>query len=145
MRKIILAAALLCAAPLAAMACPVVTPGVQQVSISSADLQNPYRLPVVAGGDINLGACGYPGGYVIANPDFSFYVTGVNGPMQFSVDSPGCDTVLLVHTADAGFYYDDDSSGDLMPYLEAVVYDGRVDVWVGTYGGNYCDAQIVLY
>jgi hypothetical protein len=31
-----------------------------------------------------------------------------------------------------------------MPTLEAFMNDGRLDVWVGTYDGSVCDAQIVL-
>lgn len=146
MRSFLLALGLVCLSPLAALACPSVGGAMDSRMITEADFGDQgARFPVIAGGDVNLGDCGYAGGFVIANPDFSFDMNGVYGPIQVSVDSPGCDTLLLINGPDGSWYFDDDSSGDLMPWLEVVADDGLLDVWVGTFGGNYCDATLILY
>ena len=146
MQKWTLALAALLLSPAAALACPVAGDGVTTLSISEADMgEDPYRVEVIAGGDVDLSQCGYAAGYVITNPDFSITMSGVSGPIQASVDSPGCDTVLLVHGPDGSWYYDDDSSGDLMPWIEVVASDGQMDFWIGTYGGDFCEAHLVLY
>ncbi len=146
MRHLLVALGVLMLSPAIALACPVAGQGVEVIALTEADMgEDPYRVPVIAGGDVDLSQCGYPAGFVITVPDFSFDMTGIYGPIQVSVDSPGCDTVLLVNGADGSWYYDDDSSGDLMPWLEVVADDGRMDVWIGTYGGDFCDAQVVLY
>jgi len=145
MKKILLSFGLLLASFQLAYACPQITEGAEIQRIYAAELQDPYYYPVVAGGDVNLASCGYAGGWVVPYPDFSIYMYDFNGPVQFSVSSPGCDTVLLLNAPDGSWYYDDDSSGDLMPWIEAYVGDGRMDVWVGTFNGDYCDAQLVVY
>ncbi len=147
MRKTTLAALALAVSPMAAFACPVPGSGVTALSISEADLgEDPYRVEVIAGGDQDLSQCGYAGGHVIENPDFSITMSGISGPIQVSVDSPGCDTVLLAHAPDGSWYYDDDSSGDLMPWMEVVASDGQFDFWIGTYSaGEFCEAHLVLY
>ena len=58
-----------------------------------------------------------------------------------------CDSVLLVNTANATWMFDDDSNpnGSLDPRLEirgAQNLNGRLDVWVGTYSNQYCDATL---
>lgn len=146
MRAISLAVGLILVGPLAAQACPTLGNPMAMQIVTEADFGDQgARFPVVAGGDVYLGNCGYPGGYTITQPDFSFDMRGVYGPIQVSVDSPGCDTLLLINGPDGSWYYDDDSSGDLMPWLEVIASDGLLDVWVGTYGGEYCDATLILY
>lgn len=146
MRTFITTLALALLAPLAALACPVAGAGVETIAIDEAALgEDGYRVEVIAGGDVDLTNCGQPAGFVISNPDFSFTMTGIYGPVQVSVDSPGCDTLLLINGVDGTWYYDDDSSGDLMPWIEVVADDGQMDVWVGTYAGDYCDATLIVY
>ena len=143
MRSFLIAAFLTCVSPFAALACPTPAPGIEQYVLNQFDVSPSFRITVVGGGDINLGNCGFTGGYVIGTPDFSFTFDGISGPMQFFVESPGCDTVLLVHVPGAGFYFDDDSYGNLQPFLDAAVVDGsRVDVWVGTFGPATCNATL---
>ena len=49
-----------------------------------------------------------------------------------------CDTTLLVNTPTTQWYFDDDSRGNLQPLLNipsSASLNGRLDLWVGTYGG----------
>jgi hypothetical protein len=58
-----------------------------------------------------------------------------------------CDTVLLVRTPDGMWHFDDDSNGGLNPMLNlgnTAMLNGRVDVWVGTYGLESCAATIEM-
>jgi hypothetical protein len=54
---------------------------------------------------------------------------------------------MLVRTPDGQWHYDDDFNGNLNPRINltnTVALNGRVDVWVGTYGGTTCPATIEL-
>jgi hypothetical protein len=54
---------------------------------------------------------------------------------------------LLINTAEGSWFFDDDSNGNFDPLLElssAGLLDGRVDVWVGTFDGQYCNATLSL-
>lgn len=145
MRSLLIGLGLALAAPAMAAACPVVTVGVQEFALNEATIAAGYGVDVVAGGDIDLSQCDFPAGFVIEQPDFSFNLTGIYGPLQISVASPGCDSMLLVNAPDGSWFWDDDSAGDLLPLLTVdIVGDGRLDVWVGTFDGSYCDATLVL-
>jgi len=144
MKHLLFAAGVLLASIQLAQACPVAGVGALQLSYDAVQMDMEYSVDVVAGGDVDLSDCGYVSGWVITEPDVSFTLSGINGPLQVSIDSPGCDTVLLINAPDGSWHYDDDSWGELMPTLQAFMDDGRLDVWVGTYDGSVCDAQIVL-
>ena len=144
MRIIMAALATLFIGSVSAAACPVVSVGVTELYVSEADLASPFGASVVAGGDQNLANCGYAGGFVISQPDFSVNLADVSGPLQVSVASPDCDTVLLVNAPDGSWWYNDDSGESLEPWMQVDVTPGRMDVWVGTYDGSFCDATLVL-
>jgi hypothetical protein len=56
-----------------------------------------------------------------------------------------CDSALLINTSSASWYYDDDDNGNLDPKIVLTrPVDGRIDVWIGTFDGTYCDAQLQL-
>ncbi|MBF9044777.1 hypothetical protein HKCCE4037_15650 [Rhodobacterales bacterium HKCCE4037] len=147
MRNFILIAGLLFVLPTIATACPVIAEGVRTVELAEGDLigDEPLGYPVVAGGDIDLSQCGYPGGFVIERPDYSFQILDIDGDLLVSVTSPGCDTVLLVNAPDGEWYFDDDTAGDLQPQLLVDVAPGRLDIWVGTFGAETCEAELTLF
>lgn len=145
MKTLLIGLGLALATPAMAAACPVVDVGVQEIDLDEATITARYGVAVVAGGDIDLSQCDFPAGYVIERPDFSFNLAGVYGPVEISVDSPGCDSMLLVNAPDGSWHWDDDSGGDLLPLMTVeIAEDGRLDVWVGTFDGSYCDATLVL-
>lgn len=54
-----------------------------------------------------------------------------------------CDSALLINTASGSWYYDDDDNGNLDPRIVLTrPLDGQIDIWVGTYDGDFCDAQL---
>jgi len=86
-------------------------------------------------------------GYVTSSPDFSFSLSGMNRySLVISVISQ-CDSVLLINTGSTSWYYDDDDddngNADARISLTRPA-NGRIDVWVGTYDGTYCDAKLSL-
>ncbi len=97
----------------------------------------------VAGGNNNIRNCRNvtPGtdrgrGYVTTAPDFTFSLSGM-GAYQLVVSVVSeCDSVLLVNTSSANWYYDDDDNGNLDAKIVLTrPSDGRLDVWVGTENG----------
>ena len=150
MKLALITGAALLAAASTAMACPDYTSqaGAHQ-AVSGEQLYAGLDLPVVAGGDNNLADCPMPGvagaGYFITPPDFRFDLSGMAGyDLEVSVQGE-CDTALLVNTPSATWVFDDDSAGNLQPYLLLnAVGDGQLDAWVGTYNGEYCNATLHL-
>ncbi|AHM04718.1 hypothetical protein roselon_02391 [Roseibacterium elongatum DSM 19469] len=108
-----------------------------------------YTLQTTAAGSTALGECTTPGrGYANAAPNFSLYLSDMQryGALEIEVNS-SCDTTLLVRDAFGQWHFDDDSAGSLMPLLRltnTAALNGRVDVWVGTYGGGSCAASLAL-
>ncbi|MBC7156282.1 MAG: hypothetical protein H5U20_02070 [Rhodobacteraceae bacterium] len=153
--KMILAAAGCLLAAGAAEACPDYTQwGVEQYELTAADLYSPKFLNVQAGGDYNLERCniragnwsGPMPGFVIKEPDFSITIRGMAGyQLEFRTESK-CDSVLLINTAGANWYYDDDDNGnsDARIRLTRPAGDGIYDVWIGTYDGAVCDARLII-
>lgn len=149
MKIALISGAALLAAATTAMACPDYSQTGASYEVSGGQLYSGLDLEVVAGGNNNIANCNIPGvsgsGYFITPPDFSFYLSDMGGyDLEVSVRGD-CDTALLVNTPSAQWFYDDDSAGDLQPHLMiSGVGDGRLDAWVGTYNGEFCNATIHL-
>ncbi|QIE57898.1 hypothetical protein G5B40_14030 [Pikeienuella piscinae] len=120
-------------------------------SVSGSYLYQPRYYRVRAGGDRSLSACPVRlltdngPGFVTAQPDFTFGLADMRGyQLKLEVISE-CDSVLLINTATEGWYYDDDDAGngDARIILTRPA-DGRLDVWVGSYSGETCDAVLAL-
>lgn len=151
---------LLCAAFVAgvavaspAAACPNYDlPAVAAYRASGDELYTQRSFPVTAGGDYDLSRCrnvrpqtDRGRGFVTANPDFSFELSGMGRyQLVISVISQ-CDSVLLINTGSASWYYDDDDNGNLDAKISLTrPANGRVDIWVGTQNGSACDATLYL-
>ncbi len=131
-----------------AQACPSWNYYGQSFAFSGAQLSQPRSFSVIAGGQNELRSCGFQNiGYVTTPPDFSFTLSGLSAPsVSFAVTS-ACDSVLLINAANASWFFDDDSNGNLDPRLTlsgTQNLGGRVDVWVGSYSGQYCNATLTL-
>lgn len=142
MYKILMLAAAAIAAPAIASACPQIAAGATQVTLSEAQLAQPYGLNTGAGGTIDLANCGNVG-FVYATPQVSINFVDTTGPVQVSTYS-SCDTVLLVNAPDGSWWFNDDNGDSLLSWVMVDVVPGRMDVWVGTYNGNHCDAHVTL-
>lgn len=141
------AAALSFSATVAAAGCPDYGQNGASYAFSSSDLYSERRLNVAAGGEIDLSTCGSaPGvGHVAEAPDFTIQYQR-SGSYNLRLRSQGsCDTVLLVNDADGNWYWDDESGDG--PDTQIFLGDpssGYIDVWVGTYNDEYCDATLLL-
>jgi hypothetical protein len=131
--------------------CP--NPGMQGalVTTTGAALYSPTAYAVTAGGGQDLSLCGLPvfgAGYFAAAPGYSFQLSGMEayGRLEIRGES-SCDTVMLVRTPDGQWHFDDDSNGNLNPRVDLTgmaALNGRVDVWMGTYGGGTCAGTVTL-
>lgn len=130
----------------AALACPDPSlMGAETMEFSSDDVWAEQTIKVTAGGNIDLDEClDLPGtGNVIEKPDFTFqYNRSKPYNVRFSADAT-CDTILLINDADGLWHWDDDSGDGEDPSISlGNASDGIIDVWVGTYEGQSCPAQL---
>lgn len=153
MRALFLAAIAAMGFGTGAFACPDfnLAPG-ESYQASGGQLRQRRGFNVVAGGSNYIWNCSNvrPGtdtgaGYFPSAPDFSFNLSNMGGlRLVVSVVSE-CDSALLINTASANWYYDDDDNGNLDPRIVLTrPANGRIDVWVGTYDGAFCNAQLQL-
>lgn len=136
-----------------ALACPDFNVAPQaSYTASGKQLYSTQGFDVVAGGDNYIWDCPNvrPGtdtgaGYFPTAPDFSFQLSDMNRyRLEVRVVSE-CDAALLINTASANWYYDDDDNGNLDPKITLTrPVNGRVDIWIGTFDGGFCNAQLRL-
>jgi len=138
---------------------PFVTTGLQISNTQGRDL----LIDVDAGGATNLQGCtglnsaiqGYGGNQAFfnANPSFSLYLSGMEQVEQLEIETNGtsCDTVLLIRDPLGRWFFDDDGGPGLESRIEVedddvdmAEFNGRVDVWVGTYHGNDCSFEMEI-
>ncbi len=134
-----------------AVACPDFNvAAVDAYEATGGQLRQPRVFNVVAGGENYIWNCNniQPGtdqgaGYFTTQPDFSFTLSGMAGLRLVVSAVSNCDSALLINTSSANWYYDDDDNGNLDPRIVLTrPVDGRIDVWMGTYDGAYCNAQL---
>jgi len=138
---------------------PFITTGLQISNSQGSDL----LIDVDAGGATNLQGCtglnsaiaGYGGNQAFfnANPTFSLYLSGMDAVDQLEIETNGisCDTVLLIRDPLGRWHFDDDGGPGLESRIEfddddftMAEFNGRVDVWVGTYLGNDCSFEMEI-
>lgn len=153
MRQLVLVAGLALGTAGGALACPDYTLGARALyEGTGAQLRRPQAFGVVAGGESYIWDCpaidpqsDRGAGYFPSQPDFRFDLRGMGGlRLSISVVSE-CDAALLINTGTATWYYDDDDNGNLDPRIVLTrPADGPIDIWIGTYDGAYCDAELRL-
>lgn len=135
--------------PQPAVGCPNPNLTGQAVSYSGAQLWSRQSLPVQASGSTQLANCGIAGtrGYANPAPSYSFYLSGMAGYRLDLTADASCDSTMLVRTSDGQWHFNDDGHGNLEPLVSLTpptALEGRVDVWVGTYGPTPCAATLNL-
>lgn len=118
---------------------------------------SPDRYTVSAGGDTHLSTCtshNLPGdfGYFDAEPTFTFNLSGLSGYDRLEIETrkngrSNCDTVLMVRDSFGNWYFDDDSGSNTFSEINispTSLAEGRVDVWVGTYGSSSCTVTLEM-
>lgn len=136
-----------------ALACPDFNIAPQaSYEASGKQLYSQRSFDVVAGGNNYIWDCTNvrPGtdtgaGFFPSAPDFSFQLDDMNRYQLVVSVVSNCDAALLINSASANWFYDDDDNGNLDPKIVLTrPVNGRLDVWIGTYDGEYCDAQLQL-
>lgn len=136
----------------AAQACPDFNQSGPGASLSGPQMRKGVSYQVQAGGENYVWNCPNvrPGtdqgaGYFTSRPDFTFQFDRMGGHrLAISVVSQ-CDSALLINTATASWFYDDDDNGNLDPKITLTrPANGYLDVWVGTFDGAVCDAVLTL-
>jgi len=153
LRALAFAFATFVASTTAALACPDFSLAPQaSYQASGKQLYATQGFDVVAGGSNYIWNCRnvQPGtdtgaGYFPSAPDFSFQLSDMSRyKLEVRVISE-CDAALLINTASANWYYDDDDNGNLDPKIVLTrPANGRIDIWIGTYDGEFCNAQLQL-
>ncbi len=127
-----------------------------QVRQTSAEAlaRAPLRLPIPAGGDLDLEGCPEvrhlrAQGYVTIQPDLSLRLTANRNRRRIDVRvESACDAVLLVNEPDGRWRWDDDGNPEsaLDPAISADrARTGWWDVWVGRFGDpEPCRAQLIV-
>ena len=135
----------------AAMACPNYNyQAVEAYQATGSQLRQPAFFGVVAGGENYIGNCPHinprtdvGAGYFTTQPDFSFSLSGMGGLRLVISAISECDSALLINTGTANWYYDDDDNGNLDPKIVLTrPANGRIDIWMGTYDGEFCNARL---
>lgn len=120
----------------------------QMLIYDATSLSLPQRFGVMAGGNVDLGACqSVPGhGHVVQNPDFTLELVSnpMGLPLALGIDGT-CDPVLLVSDPNGQWHFDDDGGNGLNSRLElAGARPGQYDIWVGTFGSQSCEASLIV-
>lgn len=145
------AAAVLVMASAAAEACPDYSLSGETYEVTGDYLYQARSVRVQAGGQYSITACGIRPrsdrgrGYVTRAPDFTVHLSRMNRyRLAISVVSE-CDSVLLINTGAANWYYDDDDNGNLDAKIVLTrPSNGWMDIWVGTHDGAVCDAVLTM-
>lgn len=152
MKHFLIAALVFCGFTSTVQACPDYSLwGNEAYNASGSQLRQRKDFSVVAGGQNYIWNCNInPGtdqgaGFFTTAPDFSFDLSGMGGlRLVISVVSQ-CDAALLINTGNLNWFYDDDDNGNLDPRIVLTrPSNGIIDIWVGTYDGEYCDAVLSL-
>ena len=136
------------AAPSNSGNCPTIGLTGPSYHLNGPQLYSPTNFAASAYGSGEISGCGLPGhGWFTPAPQFSFNLSQMQGyRLELQVNA-SCDTVMLVNTADGTWLFDDDSNGNLDPLINVYgpsALNGRVDVWLGTYNGQSCPANLEL-
>lgn len=127
-------------------ACPNPAANGQMLTFNGQDLWQPQRFNVVAGGNIDLGACqAVPGhGHIVQSPDFTLNFTANprNYDLEFRVEA-SCDPVLLVNSPTGQWFFNDDDNGLNSRVRIPGAMAGQYDIWVGTFGSQTCQATLI--
>jgi len=118
-------------------------PGFGSVELQAGFKNDPYVVPLIAGGPVDLNSIGYYG-MVAEAPDFDVYYEASGATLYIYVSYAEGDTVLLVNDPDGNWLFNDDASG-LNPGIAINnPASGLYDIWVGTFEDDLVDANLVI-
>jgi hypothetical protein len=149
--KKLITAAFAALLPVMGAACPDYNKSGDTYALSGYELYDGVALELRAGGEYEVNACGIRPrtdrgqGYFTSPPDVTLSLSKMN-KYQLVIDVVSeCDSVLLINTGSASWYYDDDDNGNGdAKIILTRPSNGWLDIWVGTHDGSVCDAILSL-
>jgi hypothetical protein len=142
MRRLVPALVVLALPSLAAVAeAQYIAPGASPLYGSGTVAGTPLFLSGTAMGPVDLSAVDSAcRGYASAQP--SHVVNFSGGMLRLTTEADG-DTTFLVRLPDGRMFCDDDGGDGFNPLVEVSTAPGRVEVWVGSYGGSPIPYRLV--
>lgn len=154
MKKLLATVAVLVGFAGAAQACPnwSLDPNYGSYNLSLSQMRAGQRIGLQAGGNNYVWNCpnvnpqtDTGAGYFTSSPDVRIFANNIEGNRLVLRVNSNCDSALLINTGTATWYYDDDDAGNLDPQIVLTrPRSGQIDIWVGTYDGGYCDANLII-
>lgn len=134
------------------VSCPSASlPGNEQFAYGLSDLGDGVSHPLVAGGYTDFSICGellgtYGSGYFIDRPDFAFDIPFTGRQQLQFASTADCDTVMLVHTPEGQWLFDDDGGieGSEDSRVVTTSSGGEFLVWLGTFGSELCEGNVIV-
>ena len=100
------------------------------------------------GGQHEIDSCPGINGYGYADeaPSFTLYMSQMDGYEFTAETASDCDPTMIIRDAYGQWYFNDDGPSGLQPRLvvNGSQLNGRVDIWVGGFGGGACQGTIVF-
>lgn len=119
------------------------TPTYGDLELEAGFLPDPYIVDVIAGGEQDATSVGYYG-FVANAPDVDLYYEAGAFGLTIYVRNAGGDTLLLVNAPDGNWYFNDDTNGLDPEIFFANPPSGLYNIWVGTFDGDYVDAELAI-
>ena len=112
--------------------------------LSAGFAPDPHRIPVTAGGDVDVSSTMQCVGWISNRPDVRINYTPGSFPITFRVDSEG-GTTLIVRTPDDKWFCDYDPVAGKGPYVTFnQPIRGDYNIWIGTFDRENVDATLVV-
>lgn len=135
-----------------AWACPDYNAVGYSIDVSGIGLGKPLQYTIIAGGDGYLSHCNITladergDGYFPATPHLSLTLRDMAYQrVSITAEAVDCDTSLLVNAPDTQWFFNDDAGYSFNPQIKFVqVFDGKMDIWVGTFDGHRCEALLTI-
>lgn len=135
-------------APIPVAICPNSALAGPSLTLSGPQLLSPQDYVAQVGGMHDVEACPGINGYGMFNemPSFTLNMSNMTG-YQFTAELVSdCDPTMIVNDAYGAWHFNDDGPNGLQPQitLDGSSLNGKVDIWVGGFGGSTCQGTIVF-
>jgi len=134
--------------PVPAAICP--NPSIigPSLTLAGAQLLSPQAYVAQVGGQHDISGCAGIDGWGSANeaPSFTLFLSQMDGYLFSAETASDCDPTLILRDAYGQWFFNDDGPNGLQPLLEVDggSLNGRVDIWVGGFGGSSCQGTITF-
>ena len=117
-----------------------------EIDLATGFTPDPFVVDIVAGGPLNASAVGGSCvGFIAEAADIAVNFVAGELPLILAVVADA-DTTLVVRDPNGNWICDDDTGGDLNPYIDiANPVTGQYLIWIGTYSaGVFRDAELLI-